>query len=280
MKKYNLVIFTTLLSIVLLSWACTKIELSPNKNDKAVLQGYLYAYQPVTEIQITRIVPRESEDSVSLPITDAEVFISVDNKKYQLSHNPQRKGFYRYEGTDLQIIPNKKYKIEFDYFGRTTSAETTVPSAPQNISISPTTVYAYKVNSINDLFNNNSSLEEIKITWSNPGQEYFYIVIDNLEDAPQKIVADGVLPDFGNRNFNFISQPTRSNEYLIRPMQLEQFGRHRVKLYKINKEYADLYNTQQQDSRNLNEPLTNVHNGLGIFTSFNMDSVFFEVRRR
>ena len=32
---------------------------------------------------------------------------------------------------------------------------------------------------------------------------------------------------------------------------------------------------KQQDSRDLNEPATNIENGLGVFSAFNCDSVFF-----
>jgi hypothetical protein len=46
-----------------------------------------------------------------------------------------------------------------------------------------------------------------------------------------------------------------------------------VRVYRVNKEYADLYRSRQQDTRSLNEPLTNVQNGLGVFSAFASDSV-------
>ncbi|MDA3862202.1 MAG: hypothetical protein PF445_13365 [Melioribacteraceae bacterium] len=46
-------------------------------------------------------------------------------------------------------------------------------------------------------------------------------------------------------------------------------------LYRVNKEYVDLYESRDQDSRNLNEPLTNIENGLGVFSAFASDSVYF-----
>ncbi len=275
MRKIQFLIFITLTS----TWACTQIEISPNKTEKAVLQGYLYANQPITEIQITKLIPKESDSTLSLPITDAEVFIIFDEKKYKLTSTKNRFGYYHYAGKDLQVEVGKKYAIEFEYFGRKTSAETTIPALPKILKISPPTIYVSKVNGFMDLFNN-SSVEEIKLTWDNASQDYYYTVIDNLEASPQKIVADGALPNNGNRNFNLTSSPTRLDNFTIRFLQLEQFGKHRIKLFRVNKEYADLYNSQQQDSRSLNEPITNVKNGLGVFTAFNMDSVFFEVKRK
>jgi hypothetical protein len=39
---------------------------------------------------------------------------------------------------------------------------------------------------------------------------------------------------------------------------------------------VNLYETQEQDTRKLNEPYTNIENGLGIFTAFCSDTLYFE----
>ncbi len=51
-----------------------------------------------------------------------------------------------------------------------------------------------------------------------------------------------------------------------------------VRVYKVNQEYANLYRSREQDSRSLNEPLTNVQNGLGVFSAFASDSVGLYVK--
>lgn len=58
-------------------------------------------------------------------------------------------------------------------------------------------------------------------------------------------------------------------------MSITHYGLHRVRVYRVNQEYADLYDTRQQDSRDLNEPLTNIVNGLGIFSAFNSNEIYF-----
>jgi hypothetical protein len=40
---------------------------------------------------------------------------------------------------------------------------------------------------------------------------------------------------------------------------------------------VNLYSSLNQDSRELNEPYSNVTNGLGIFTAFNSDTLYIEV---
>ena len=41
-------------------------------------------------------------------------------------------------------------------------------------------------------------------------------------------------------------------------MMMTHLGKHRVKVCRVNQEYADLYQSRNQDSRDLNEPLTNI----------------------
>ena len=55
-------------------------------------------------------------------------------------------------------------------------------------------------------------------------------------------------------------------------------GLESPRVYRINQEYADLYGSRQQDSRDLNEPLTNNRNGLGVFSAFNSQAVYFYAR--
>ena len=50
--------------------------------------------------------------------------------------------------------------------------------------------------------------------------------------------------------------------------------------FTVNEEYALLYETSTQDSRDLNEPYTNINNGLGIFSGFASQEVYFEVIKK
>ena len=61
--------------------------------------------------------------------------------------------------------------------------------------------------------------------------------------------------------------------------QLEHLGRHRAIVYRVNQEYADLYNNRVQDSRDLNEPPSNIRGGLGVFSAFNSVAREFDLVR-
>jgi len=58
---------------------------------------------------------------------------------------------------------------------------------------------------------------------------------------------------------------------------VKHYGTHKVTVYHVKEEYADLFENRTQDSRDLNQPPSNIENALGIFTGFASQSVFFEV---
>ena len=82
-------------------------------------------------------------------------------------------------------------------------------------------------------------------------------------------------PPGGRGPMRFISAPGSSNEYQVNRFMITHYGDHLVRVYHVNQEYADLYISRQQDSRDLNEPLSNIDNGLGVFSAFNSSSVTF-----
>ena len=77
--------------------------------------------------------------------------------------------------------------------------------------------------------------------------------------------------------FRFVSDPTQNDSQIIIGAGLRNYGTHEVRVYHVNQEYADLFENSDQDSRDLNEPPSNIENALGIFTAFASEKVFFEV---
>ena len=84
----------------------------------------------------------------------------------------------------------------------------------------------------------------------------------------------------GRGAFRRISRPTRESSYQINFGEIAYWGKYVVKVYRVNQEYADLYENLEQDSRDLNEPPTNIKNGLGIFSAFHSQNVYFNVEKK
>lgn len=273
MINRNSMKWITILFSMAIFIGCNNSGVNPTDVQMAVVDAYLFTNEPVNDIRLSSLISYGSEDTVGTPINDADITIKEDNRVYHLIASGDS-GLYRYPDSDLVIEQGKTYEIEFNYYGKTISAKTTVPLKPQGVSITMDTFYIDSESNNPPNFRDTTNWEYI--TWENADGGYFYVVIENIEENPESIYRDTTF----SRGFRFMSAPTRSDSYRISPMiTFKQYGRHRAKIYRVNKEYADLYESREQDSRNLNEPLTNVNNGLGIFTAATGDSVFFEVRK-
>ena len=120
------------------------------------------------------------------------------------------------------------------------------------------------------------------VVWDNPNELLHFVVIENAEDDQETL-----FPDFGGKfgssggrgSFQRISAPTRESSHEINFTEIQYWGQYIVKVYRVNQEYADLYENLEQDSRDLNEPPTNIKNGLGIFSAFNSQNVYFRVEK-
>jgi hypothetical protein len=259
---------------------CTSNPATPDETD-VVLRGYLYANEPVTDIQLTVSNPIGSNDSTYRPITSASVALLKDGIRYGLVADASRPGYYIFSGSGLSVSTGDIFRIEASYGGKLVTAQTVVPPKPEGVSMSASTMHFTKdtiQTPMGDLTMVTSS-DSVQVTWSNASQDYYYLVVESVDSARTLMREDSVGQFGGGQGLGlrFISQPTSQSSYTIVSNSIEYTGKHLVKLYRINKEYADLYRSRMQDSRALNEPLTNVSNGLGVFSAFASVNVEFMV---
>ncbi|MEM9675307.1 MAG: DUF4249 family protein [Bacteroidota bacterium] len=265
------------LSLLIIFSACEEVPEFQEEESAPVVQAYLYAGEPVDDVRLTELVPFVSDVEEVPVITDAEIAIISEGNRYSLSPASELEGTYRYEGEDLIIASGSTYGLEFSYQGELITAETTVPFPPEEAQISQSEISVPQILTRRDLLQIRDSFSEtIDVTWDNDEGEYYYVLIENLEANPEPIDVNNSLP----RQFSFVSEPTQENIFPLRLfVHYQQYGLHRVRLFRVNEEYANLYESLEQDSRNLNEPFSNVRNGLGIFTGFAYDEVYFEVKK-
>ena len=101
----------------------------------------------------------------------------------------------------------------------------------------------------------------------------FYVNLINIDANPTAIDSW-----FGSALQDFVFPPINDDSFAIRLPFITHLGNHRITVYKVNQEYVDLYESREQDTRDLNEPLTNINNGLGVFSAFNQTSVTLNVK--
>ena len=271
MKK---VIFA-LMILCLICLSCSLDSITSPEKSLVVIQAFVYAGEPVGDVRLTSTLPLGSIETSAPPINNASVYIIKNQIRYQLVLSPGDSGYYHYPGSDLTINAGDVLSIEVEYYGGFITATTVVPSPPQEVTLSSDTLI-YPTMTEPQSFNP-IDFEKSRLTlrWENNDNSLFYVTVENVDSNPIPVNESGLT--FRQR-ISFISRPTSGDSMRISFSNIIYLGRHRAKIYKINQEYANLYYTQNQDSRDLNEPLTNVKNGLGVFSAFNSASVFFEVK--
>jgi hypothetical protein len=276
MKKIKSIIY---LALALFTVSCTNDSITESENqNNLVVEAFLYAGEPVTDIRLCNTISLASNDTLSPPVNDASVWLSKNGKSYQLVSDPARAGYYKYNGTDLSIEPENNFSLRIYYHGKEISATTIVPPVPKEVSISKSTLTLTSPTGFPGGPGGFGAQDtnSIYVKWSNPDSTLYYVVVENLEASPIEI-SSGNFPGGMNIMRRMTFPPIPSSEFVIARRNLTYYGKHRAIVYKVNQEYADLYESRNQDSRNLNEPLTNIKNGLGVFSAFASDTVYFKI---
>ncbi len=272
--KYLPYIFIFLLAIS----SCSDTS---NTDPKFVIEGFLFAGEPVRDIKIKEQISIRLPDSLEQIVTDAQVILIKNEQEYPLQFN---NGKYHYLGNDLQVESGDEFKIEVTVGDRTASAVTIVPVVTSGLSISDTLI---KIPTLRLDFALQETLNELffsaRITarWDNSRDELHFISIEHTDAEIDSLFPTGIpqgVLDF-LASFKFANEALEVDSFNIIGIAFESYGRHKVKVYRGNQEYADLFNNPEQDSRDLTSPPTNIDNGFGIFSAFAADSVYFDIVR-
>lgn len=261
----------------LLLSACDTTDPSPPAENEIVVQGFLYADPATDSIRLTRAVPLDSTGTTPPPVPNATVTLHKENATYTFASDDAGSGLYTYPGDDLTVDAGNRFLLDIAHEDTRITAETTVPEPPTGVDLSGTVLEAPDFSGIpGDIGSGRTTLS---VRWTNPNDALHFVVVESLvEDDPEFIFPDEIRERFDG--FQFVTRPTTATSYTISLAQLDVLGPHRLTVYRINEEYAALYENQTQDSRDLNEPPSNVNGGLGVFSAFNGTSVTFEVVRQ
>jgi Domain of unknown function (DUF4249) len=265
------------LAPVLALGACGDPALLSPERAQPVVRAYLYAGAPVNDVRLTWTVPVSTTDTTSAasapPINDAQVVLIRNGLRYRLVRSAGDSGYYQYNGTDLTVREGDQFTLEASVSGQTVSARSVVPVKPSGARVASSTLSVPNVQ-----FGPGGpggprpdfSAAQTMVRWTRTAGALYFVTLENVEVAPTAI--DFGLPERFRGRRRLVFAPTAADSMPINALSLPFLGRYKVNVWRVNDEYAALYNTLQQDSRDLNEPFTNITGGLGIFTAFAADT--------
>lgn len=260
--------------ITSLFMGCSEDTAVAPSNELIVVRGYIYAGENIDDIQITKTLPLGSEETTAPPVNDAGVMLIKAGVSYALVADSGDSGYYHYEGDDLSVESGDEFEIQVAYNGTVASATTQVPAPPEDVTISSETLVISE-----EIGPGMMQLDSmgILLQWKEDEASLFYVVVECLEEDPVEITTFGRPTGANEMGRRFVFPPTNNNEFIIGRFNLSYYGKHLAKVYRVNQEYADLYESRNQDSRDLNEPLSNIENGLGVFSAFASKVVYFNI---
>ena len=278
MKKYT--IYLSFISVLFFS--CVEENLNDIAANQFVVEAFIYAGEPINDIRIKTTFPLAETEDISVPINDAEVTILKNGQRYPLVASGAD-GFYHYPKDDVSVNTGDVFQLEVVRNGLTATAETIVPTPTTGLKLSTDSLKVPQlplsegreaiVMAIGDFLRES----RIESTWDNPNEDLYFMVVENANDTIDPIFPTQVIDALAR--FRFVSEPTDGTSLTFIGGTLVSFGTYSVKVYHINQEYAALYENREQDSRDLNEPPSNVTNALGVFSAFNSQEAFFEVAK-
>ncbi|MFH1850724.1 MAG: DUF4249 family protein [Candidatus Neomarinimicrobiota bacterium] len=273
MKKYSkYLLFLTLAGLLIMG--CTDDSPLVSDQDLIVVWAYLYGGEQLVKIKLTSTLPLDADTALAPPINDAAVALINAGQRYDFKPAPGDSGYYQYNGTDLILESGDDYEIEITYGDQFVTARTVIPEQPVAVAINSTRMEVPNFDDWSSLQEwRESGQQEIIVSWEAVDNAWFYVALKNIEENP-------VAFDFefkGMGPVEYVFPPIADNQFEIRMPNITHLGRHKVTVYRVNQEYVDLYESRDQDSRDLNEPLTNIIGGLGVFTAFNSDNVLINV---
>lgn len=278
MKKYIIL----LPLIGLLFFSCGEENLNNIAANQFVIEAFIYAGEPIADIRIKSTFPLSQEEDTSAPINDATVTLIKNGQRYALVPSGSE-GLYNYPGNDVTVQTNDVFQLEVEHNGITATAETRVPTPTVGLSLSqdslkvPQLPFSEGREAIVEAIGNFLRTSRIEATWDNPNEDFYFMVVESVSATIDPIFPAQVIEAL--ERFRFVSEPTDSESLAFLGGTLVSFGTYSVKVYHINQEYAALYENREQDSRDLNEPPSNVQNALGVFSAFNSQEAFFEVAK-
>lgn len=277
------------LAVLLITFnACETISTDAiNPIDKPVVEAFLRPNAPV-RLKVFTIKPFENATDSSKGINGLKITITgSDGRVFYLKN--EKNGFYYSSPTELIGGVGSVYQLQFSFKNQLIIASAKIPEKPLNFKsnkqeISIKQVEVVESNGVIGITsssggNSSNATNKITLTWSNPNSDYHFISYFNTNPNPESILKTP--PGFPIIEIpSFTLPPDQSSITFLHAENFKSYGTHGIVLYRLNSDYATLFETMNSSTQNIRTPNSMITNGLGIFTGINTDTVFIQIKKK
>ena len=234
--------------------------------------------EPLMEIEDNTLLPvvecylQEGADNLTVNVFSMEEFLKDDVKlsrpisKLNVTINDielteTSSGTYSLNLSEDTLREGQTYILKFNHNGKRIEATTTIPSPIHSLTVEPQSITLSS-----SYFWDFSDTTQVVVSWDDPDNSFYQVYIDspNNPDMPSMGV-------FRRR----MMQPFQSDRYRISTRELRSAGTHTIYVYRVSKEYAELY--ERVSASDLANPVSYIQNAFGIFTSISVAKITIRV---
>ena len=269
MKK--LLYLITILFAILLSACETDDTITQVAYRKPIVECFINSEVDTITIKFSEMIQYlgEDDDSLADPIIGLNVYV-MKSESDSILLEEKKPGVYQSSFSEIGASIGDSIRFSTYIDNYRLSSDTWLPPKPTSIDINDDIIYIDPDNRMGMMMNS-----DLTLSWDNPEEAFYYISMENLESDPVPVneMVEG-MPTLRQ------TPPSQGDQYEIRIRNIMYFGTYRVILFRVNQEFANLFDNPTMSPVSLTEPPSNIKNGLGIFTAFSTDTVFFEVKEQ
>ena len=217
-----------------------------------------------TEMPVVECYLQEGTDSLTVSVFSMEEFLRDDVKLSKpvsllnvfvnnIELTETESGTYSLYLAD-SIREGQDYKLTFTYNGKNIEATTTIPSPIRSLMVEPQSI-ALSTSYLWDF----SDTTQVIVSWDDPDNSFYQIYIESPNNPDR--------PAMGVFRYRMM-QPFKGDSYRISTRELRSTGAHRIYVYRVGKDYAELY--ERVSASDLANPVSYIQNAFGIFTAMSV----------
>jgi hypothetical protein len=261
-----------LMPVFILISACEVISEVIKTEKTPVVQAFLMHQQDTLKVSVKYLIPYSGseEDTVQLPVSQIPVYLIRETDTLLMEENRAIAGEYLLSSSELNLKPGDTIRLFGIFQDIPFRAQTRIPTAVESLAISSGSIY-YKVGDPRSMMNS----ENLTISWDNTLLDFYYITVENTETDPEPL--NEMMVDMPMMSFAY---PSQADQFQVSMRNIRYFGRHRVIVFHVNPEFADIFDNSELTSNAITQPPGNVENAHGIFTAITADTVYFTVYKQ